>query len=70
MRKFANNLENRNTHNGLYRVWVPAIEGRPTPLVARWIVSEAKKDDQHQKQNSSYKKEPRTRCSDTNLRAA
>jgi hypothetical protein len=52
MRIVGNNLENV-THGRLYCIWVPAVEGRPTPLVARWIDSEANKDDQRSRQNSS-----------------
>ena len=69
MRILVNNLENAR-HSGLYRIWVPAVEGQPTPLVARWIDSEANKDDQREKQNSSGEEGARTRCSGTNLRAA
>jgi len=37
MRTFIENFEKQTRGRSLYCIWVPAREGEPTPLVARWI---------------------------------
>ena len=67
---FADNLGNFIARRGLYCVWVPAIEGQSTPLVARWIDSEVKTSDQPENETSSSQKKARRRCPGTNSQAA
>jgi len=46
MRISIASLENFTTRRSVYCAWVPACEGQPTPLVARWIDPEAETQEQ------------------------
>ena len=59
MRISTDNLENLTTRRGLYRVWMPASKGEPTPVVARWVDPQAAMRELQEGDDSSGKEEAR-----------
>lgn len=57
--RITNNLENLTASRGLYCIWVPAHEGEPTPLVARWIDPQVEASQTHEDEDRCAKEEAR-----------
>lgn len=48
MRNFTNRFENLATQRTLRCIWVPAHEGKSTPLVARWVETKEEAAERHE----------------------
>jgi len=70
MRVFTKNQENLTSHRGLYCIWVPARDGEPTPLVARWVDPQAEAAKMHADEDSCAKEEARKTWSGMSTQAA
>jgi hypothetical protein len=72
MKILVGNFESISARRGLYRVWLRAVEGEPTPLVARWIDPNARTNGNETREEATALAdvEAMRRCLRTHLLAA
>jgi hypothetical protein len=59
MRNSTTRFENLTPHGGLRCVWIPAQEGKATPVVARWVETKDEACERHENEDVCATEEER-----------